>query len=722
MEQASDDYDDDELDDAIADSTVAEHIADIQDELVVLNRLVDKAHATIALGEEAKLNALRDCLKGSEFDELQQESGRLLIFTEHRDTLNYLRQNLEDWGYTVCEIHGGMNVHQRKEARRDFQYNRQICLATEAAGEGINLQFCRLMINYDLPWNPNRLEQRMGRIHRIGQPSAVYIFNFAAISTVEGRVLEKLLTKLEEIRKAMGDKVFDVIGQLLQLNGINFEEMLKDATYGSEEEGIVKESIERLDPTRLEELQKATGVALATSHVDLEQVQRTKREDYRSEEHRLMPRYVEEFFRRACDYQGVNLDVRADGLWRVSYLKEEFRSPHLEAVRRLGAIEKTYPKLTFYKEKLDTAKHADAEFMSPGHPLFAAIAERLDRHLAETVGYRSALFVDADTLEPYRIHFFTVAVAGQSLRGQEQEVRIRLCAVAQWDEELKLISSDCLHDFANASHLDCPLRSPTVAVQKQVENWLKVNVQFALIKEEREKRQRELSIRREYLDKAMTETIKASQRTQMNLAAKVAKGDESFRIARDKAQNKVRSLQERLQMKRKELDYLKILRPGRVTYLGTALVCPAPVTREGMRNDPEVEAIAMAYVMQYERDRGWTPEDISQLRDGSGFDIRSLGAMDTTTQEQPLRRIEVKGRAQSGQGVSLTRNEWRKAQQLGESYWLYVVWNCRGTELELLTIQNPVGVFANQVQEVQDVTRYLVNGESLAHYCRDNVL
>ena len=103
---------------------------------------------------------------------------------------------MEEWKFSVCEINGGMNVLQRKKSQFDFQYNKQICLATEAAGEGINLQFCRLMINYDIPWNPNRLEQRMGRIHRIGQSFDVYIFNFVSILTVEGKVLDKLLIKL----------------------------------------------------------------------------------------------------------------------------------------------------------------------------------------------------------------------------------------------------------------------------------------------------------------------------------------------------------------------------------------------------------------------------------------------------------------------------------------------------------------------------------------------
>ena len=195
-EQDSDDRDEEELEDIAVESTVVEEIDQLREELDELERLVKLARETIEIGTERKLNALKECLARAEFSELKDGRGKLLIFTEHRDTLAYLKQNLTTWGYTTCEIHGGMNPIARKQAQADFRLSKQICLATDAAGEGINLQFCQLMINYDLPWNPNRLEQRMGRIHRIGQERAVYIFNFLAENTVEGRVLSKLLTKL----------------------------------------------------------------------------------------------------------------------------------------------------------------------------------------------------------------------------------------------------------------------------------------------------------------------------------------------------------------------------------------------------------------------------------------------------------------------------------------------------------------------------------------------
>lgn len=720
-EVESDDCDEEQLEDLAIESTVVEQLDQLREELRELKRLVNLAQQTINFGTETKLNALKECLARVEVNELKDGTGKLLIFTEHRDTLEYLKQNLTRWGYSTCEIHGGMNVLARKVAQKDFQFNQQICLATEAAGEGINLQFCRLMINYDLPWNPNRLEQRMGRIHRIGQEQDVYIFNFVAANTVEGRVLEKLLQKLEEIRRAMGDRVFDVIGQLLQLNEIRFEEMVREATYTKASEDEVLEQLEQLDPKRLDELEQSTGVALATSHVDLSRIRRTQDQDYISEEQRLMPRYVEEFFKRSCEFFRLNLETRADRLWRIPYVKEEFRSGNLDAVRRLGTPEKSYPKLTFYKEHLSNAVHQDADLMSPGHPLVAAIAERLDIQLNEQIRTASAIFIDADADEPYRLYFFEVQVAGQQRLGRDVILKAQLCALLKTATgELALVSPDCLNDLAPLElNIDLAIQPPTPQEQQQVEDWLKVKVQVPMINQERQQRQRELQIRQDYLKQAMESAIREAQSDQMQSAAKVAAGDETYRVARDNAQKKVRNLQERYKNKQTELDYLKIVRSGRVAYLGTALVHPGVAVVADcpeMRNDPEVEEFAMQWVIDYECDRGWKPQDISKDRDASGFDIRSVGPVELETGKAPVRRIEVKGRAQLQQKVSLTENEWRKAQQLGDSYWLYVVWGCKTTKPQLLMIQNPAKKLVSDVKEIKQVTRYLVGAKALVQF------
>ncbi|HKM57005.1 MAG TPA: helicase-related protein, partial [Isosphaeraceae bacterium] len=140
--------------------------------------------------------------------------------------------------------------------------------------EGINLQFCHLMINYDLPWNPTRLEQRLGRIHRIGQTRDVYAFNFVATDfedgqpIIEGRILHRLLEKLNQMRDALEGRVFDVIGEVLSLNDVNLPEMLRDVAYDPRRLEEYIDQIDRINPEKLREYEEATGIALARANVD----------------------------------------------------------------------------------------------------------------------------------------------------------------------------------------------------------------------------------------------------------------------------------------------------------------------------------------------------------------------------------------------------------------------------------------------------------------------
>ena len=211
-EQDEDDLDDVSRDALIDEATTAAELDQLRAELAELGDLVARVGRVRESGRDSKLVALRECVQRSEFEELKDGRGKLLVFTEHRDTLDYLREHLEVWGYSTCQIHGGMNPRERKQAQEDFRTSRQICVATEAAGEGINLQFCHLMINYDLPWNPTRLEQRLGRIHRIGQTRDVYAFNFVAASSedgqpvIEGRILAplSLLNRSERVPRCDG--------------------------------------------------------------------------------------------------------------------------------------------------------------------------------------------------------------------------------------------------------------------------------------------------------------------------------------------------------------------------------------------------------------------------------------------------------------------------------------------------------------------------------------
>jgi SNF2 family DNA or RNA helicase len=710
---------------------VALRVDQLREEVRELAALVQEAKRVMSSGEESKLKALRTCMEDAQFKDLTDGRGKLLIFTEHRDTLAYLRNNLQQWGYTTCEIHGGMNAVDRREAAQRFQESAQVCLATEAAGEGINLQFCHLMINYDIPWNPNRLEQRMGRIHRIGQRSDVYIFNFVATNTIEGSILERLFTKLEEIRGQLGDRVFDVVGQLLMLNEIRLEDMLREAALNPGRIEQYTGQIERLSTEQLTQLEEATGVALATSKVDLTWVRGT---DTLSQERRLMPEYVEKFFLRAAHRENVHMRRRVDGLYSIERVPARLRDPQLSTTRRFGRPEQEYRKVTFDKTMQQKVEHQDAVLLSPGHPLFAALTEVLLNNLSTLQG-KSAIFVDPRVQELYRVHFFEVQIVSEEPTSETrhshkeaatQILHATLVAVMERsDGQFEQAPADLLHDLTPLPEEEIVLpehipATPAPSDVVRLERWVRMKVQFPLKQQQSHERKRLLQIRREYLEHMFSEQIKHLQLRYLELHHRVRKGDEATRLALSEADRRQKELRIRSKEKLEELARLQVVREGMVHYMGSALVVPITHTSlavrleqeetitpdELVRND-EIERIGMVYVMNHERTRGWQPEDISKHHDGSGFDIRS-----TDPRSGVIRRIEVKARAGEGEFVELTPNEWLQAHRHGESYWLYVVWNC-AHEPHLLTIQNPAQTLANVVQEQVVIEGYRVPGAAI---------
>lgn len=713
-EQETDDID--ELLDEVAATniTASERINDLQDEVHALRQLVVQARQVEEIGNERKLAALLSCLDRAEFADLQDGRGKLLIFTEHRDTLDYLRERLKN-RYTCTEIHGGLNPQRRKQAQDEFRQSAQICLATDAAGEGINLQFCHLMINYDIPWNPTRLEQRMGRIHRIGQKLDVFVFNFVASNTIEGRVIQRLLEKLDTIRASLGDRVFDVIGMMLRVNGVDLEDILREAAYNPRriDDKFYLEQIERISPDRLQELEQATGVAMATSHVDLGRIQA---QDYRSEERRLMPEYVEKYFKAAAELVGLRVEQRADTLYRVEHVSQQFRATTLNSVKRFGLPSVSYKKLTFNKRDiLDNPNHADAELLSPGHPLFAAVSEVLENRLAKLRG-GLARYADVLTLEPYRLHFFIAELVGEepfagSYRAVTQYAALTV-VLENAQSEYEIAPPDILHDI---QPLDEPQDTGTIdpTVRQKLERYVQRTMQRNLLEEQRTQREHEIEIRDNYLTQTFEALLSAMRQKYWDLADKALR-DPKYRIASTEAERRMEELEVRQRQKLDDLKHLRVLRPGTVRYLGSAEVLPADGGAQAyanMHSDPEVERRAMEYVMAYEQQHGWTPEDISQQRDGSGFDIRSIGPADRYG-KRPVRRIEVKGRSGYNKPIVLTTNEWLQARRHDDTYWLYVVWGAgTGQTPQILIIQNPALKLARNAKPI--IRHYLLPAEAI---------
>ena len=733
-EQDEDDLDDASRDALIDEATAAIELDQLRAEVAALGDLSARVGRVRESGRDSKLIALRECLERAEFNELKDGRGKLLIFTEHRDTLKHLREHVESWGYSTCEIHGGMNPRDRRQAQEEFRTNRQICVATEAAGEGINLQFCHLMVNYDLPWNPTRLEQRLGRIHRIGQSRDVYAFNFVATSSeegepvIEGRILERLLSKLDRMRDALGDRVFDVVGEVLSLNQVNLPDMLREVAYEPRRLDDYLDAIERIDPRRLELYEDATGIALARAHVDFSSFAQANLE---AEERRLMPRYVESHFLSAAKAVGLHTDARADGLWRIEHVRADLRSERLAAIRRLGTPETSYRKLTFYKEHLEQNQHLDAVLLGPGHPIYGAVDERLQELLGEIAG-QAAVYVDPLAEAPYRLHFYEISVRGQTTKGEATTIHAELVAVREEMGEgvaaahrYCVVPADALIDLP--AHPDPPNTLPEID-QGPISDFVKATAQMSRRRGAQTERGRYADVAREYLERSFQARIRATQSRVMSLRARES-AEPEVSLARQRAEQDLADLGRTRTERLAGVERLRIARHGPVRHVASCLVLLPDTAAERIAALAEdidsnlrrrVELAAEDVVVAYEEAQGRECERVGHQK--IGFDIRSLAPPDPQTGYRDpvtgVRRIEVKGRKRN-QPVRLTTNEWYKAQQLGDTYWLYVVWDpLDSPDFVPLMIRNPARHLDYAKKEVVAARYYDLPADALEHVAR----
>jgi superfamily II DNA or RNA helicase len=668
--------------------TAAETREELQTEINTLAELIRLARDAERHELETKLTELR---KVMEDEQIQQTQEKLLIFTESRETLEYLAEKLKGWGYSVVTLHGGMNLDDRIRAEHEFRERAQVMVSTEAGGEGINLQFCSLMVNYDIPWNPNRLEQRMGRIHRYGQQKEVHIYNLVAADTREGKVLEALFRKLERIRNALGsDRVFDIIGEVIP--GRSLKELIVEAIANRRTlEDIVAEIEAMSDEEAVRKAREAVLEGLATRHIDL---QRVLGEDRRAREHRLVPEYIERFFERACQFLHIPLERRRDGLWRVPNVPYEIRNVPQDFRHRFGEVFREYSKLAFDKA---TARRQDAVFIAPGHPLLEAVIERLLAECAEDVR-RGAVFVDPDG----RLDGWLLFLEGEVRDGTNQVAGKQIFALYRSASgDIRLINPSVLWDlmpYATQQKMESQVPENDViayAVEHVLEPY-----RGELLKE----RERMATIKRKYGLRSLEQMILESGAKLLEYETRRAKGENLPEVELLNERRRKEELEMRKQALEEEIRRETSLLPSTPKILGVARVFPHPAADQSMRSDAEIEAIGMQVALQYEREHGRNPEDVSAHN--LGYDIRS------TSPSGEVRYIEVKARATTG-AIVLTPNEWLMAQRLGNEYWLYIVENA-ATQPQLCIIQNPAAKL--QPEEVVEVVRYMVkNWKEVSH-------
>jgi superfamily II DNA or RNA helicase len=681
--------------------TLAGNAQQVQEEIQELKALAKQAQTVEESGAETKLSKLKELLQQEGFFDHPEK--RLLLFTEFKDTLDYLVGKLKSWGFKVGSIHGGMKPGWRDEpgtrlyAEQQFKEGHiQILVATEAAGEGINLQVCNILFNYDIPWNPNRLEQRMGRIHRYGQRKDCLIFNFVATNTIEGRVLQRLLEKLQEIRDALDDDaVFNVVGEVLP--AVHVERVLRDYYAGRLGDADLEERLLRnVDERQFRAICQNALEGLASKKLNLEMLIERRA---RAQERRVVPETIARFIREAAPYARWEIrEVR-----HLPYTFEPGRTPHRlreherAADWRLPPLATKYPRCSTDRE---TAEANNLEWVTPGHPLFEAIR----RHLyAQALGVfvKGATFYSLQHDAPARIDFYRARVVD----GLGQIVHERIFAVEiSAHGKPSLREPNVLGNFVPA---DRSVELPPIAFQLEPAEWLQENAFQPFLDEVRKERTGEVERIAQHVELSLTELIQRVDDEIGKAQEAVDRGEQGAEGRLAQAEARHAELLQRRERRRKELEQQRALSLQAVERIASVLVLPHPESEvpeiQRLKANPETEAIAMQVVMEYERSQGRQVYDVHEKN--LGYDLTSL---DLNSGE--LRLIEVKGLADATGTILLTPNERRVAEDRRDCYWLYVVTNC-GSKPEL---QEPIKDPARfPWHEVTKVAHYYLSVDAL---------
>ncbi len=671
--------------------TLAASADQVRQEVQELRRLTADARAVEETGAEAKLSELKELLqKEGFFDHPDQ---RLLIFTEFKDTLDHLVDRLTSWGFRVGSIHGGMKPGSRDEpgsrlyAEQQFREGAiQILVATEAAGEGINLQVCNILFNYDIPWNPNRLEQRMGRIHRYGQRKDCLIFNFVATNTIEGRVLQRLLEKLQEIRDALeDDAVFNVVGEVLP--AAHVERVLRDYYAGRLGDADLEDRLLRnVDEGQFRAICQNALEGLASKKLNLEMLIERRA---RAQERRVVPETIARFLREAAEFVPFTLKPVAS----LPHTFEPARTPSVlrhyekESDWRLPALADRYPRCSTDR---DTAELEKLEWVTPGHPLFEAIRRHTHAQALDVLG-KGATFYSLQHEHPARVDFYRARIVD----GLGQVIHERLFAVEiAEDGTPRPQEPGLLGNFAPA---DPPAEMPAVATLPEATSWLHENALAPFLEETRSERLAEVDRISAHVELSLTELLQRADEEIGRAAADVEQklpGAEG-RLAQAEARHA--ELLARRDRRRTDLERQRALTLQAVERLASVLVLPhpereAPEVRR-LKPDFETEAIAMQVVMDHEAALGRQVFDVSAKN--LGYDITSL---DLASGE--LRLIEVKGLGASTGTILLTPNERRVAEDRRDCYWLYVVTDCDTAPRLQEPVRDPARLEWNEVTKV----------------------
>lgn len=699
-------YDQDELDESpgaeaealeekIVDSaTAAQTLMELEVEIEILKDLEARALRLKLSGQDAKWRELESIL--DEPIMVDATSGlrrKVLIFTEPKDTLEYLAEKIRSRvgdSQSVVVIHGGIAREARRAAIAAFNSDPlvRVMIANDAAGEGVNLQRgAHLMVNYDLPWNPNRLEQRFGRIHRIGQTEICHLWNLCAANTREGEVYRRLLDKLEEARKALGGKVYDVLGELFE--GQALRDLLVAAIrYGDQPDKkaeLFRKVDGAVDVVSIERL--VAERKLTSEGMDPNAVAAIREEMERAQARRLQPHFIGAFFREAFTTLGGRITERERGRFEItrvpSILKERDR-----LIGRGDPVLDRYARVTF--DKMMIPGQPQAELLAPGHPLLDAAVDVVLERFQPLLGQGAVLVDDNDPgTIPHLLVYLDHAIRdGRTVKSGEPRV------VSRRLQFITLSEDGDAADGGSAPYLDCrPIKADELVLIADTldASWLETGVEqralgFAIanlvpahLDEVKQRRLAEIDkVEREVRTRLKREInywdVRAARLREEEQAGK------EQRINASNAEATAQRLVERLHKRQTELDGERQISAQPPVLKGAALVIPRglldaratpPAAQQatGFSEDPvaraEVERLAMEAVMAAERRMGFNPRDVSVEK--KGWDIESR------TPAGNLRFVEVKGRHAAARDVILTKNEILASLNAPDAFHLAIV-------------------------------------------------
>jgi superfamily II DNA or RNA helicase len=655
----SDDYNSEEieeLEEELLDAaTAAQTVEELNTELLELAELTAVAKQVRDSGADRKWTELSGILQDEALTvDANGWPRKLIIFTEHRDTLDYLAgriRSLLGKPGAVQAIHGGVRRKERRLITEEFTKNRdcQILLATDAAGEGLNLQAAHLMVNYDLPWNPNRIEQRFGRIHRIGQEEVCRLWNLVARNTREGAVFERLLEKVEEQRKAYGGKVFDVLGEAF--NDYPLRDLLLDAIRYGERDDVRAKMHDVIDhhvadglKDLLDERALASDNLSDATLADL----RAKMDEARAR--RLQPHYIELAFKAAFTRLGGRIAKRERGRYEIANVPAQIRASKYQPIAT------KYDRVSFDLEHVHSEELARADLLAPGHPLHDAVMDEAIRHFGGTLNSGTVL-VSATLEEPHLL----VGVV-------EEVIDATGAAVSRRFGYAYVDSLGTVTPAGPAPYLDCVAAPDTSAVaaarelpwlaeaEDRATSWIITSQLPEYLAGVQPRRTAELAKCRELVVKRLE-----GERDRMLLdAAVAAEREQTGEKPKETAESLNRKAVELDVRLRKRLDLLEkqalmSTKPPRI--MTAALVLPVNMLDGDLpasapihaKETKEVERRGVDLVMATERAVGRTP--VEQSFNNKGFDILSTDADGDTY------RIEVKARLDGATDFFVTHNE-----------------------------------------------------------------